>query len=113
MAEKKKKKDQFWNAAISLISADHHSFSSCELYGYGWSFTVVLLKLQCSVVQARAAGLWQGGGFCSPSRSGAIQDEAHHDDNEGQDIKTWKLAEERKKCIKSYLMWKHVSTALL
>lgn len=84
-----------WNAAIFLISADHHRFVSCELHGYNRRLVVVLLKLQPSVVQAGAARLRHGSGLCSLSRSGAIQDEAHHDDDEGQDIKTWKLAEEK------------------
>lgn len=85
----------FWNAAIFLISADHHRFLSRELHGYSRRLAVVFLKLQPSVVQAGAVQLRHGSGLCSPSRSGAVQDEAHHDDDEGQDIKTWKLAEEK------------------
>ena len=50
----------------------------------------VLLKLQSQVVNSNAGDWWYTAfsWLCHARRGGAVQDEPHHDDDEGQDVES-------------------------
>ena len=71
----------------------------------------VLLKLQSQVVNSSAGDWWYTAfsWLCRARRGGAVQDEPHHDDGEGQDVQSWKLGGEDR----LWIVLSHIHISLL